>query len=201
MVKTPTRGDNILDVFITNIPHFWKKIKVAKSLLRSDHKMIIAYPRETVKAKRKDFYFRDVRQHRKLNMWKELKDVDWNEIHNEEQSLDEMVEKFYATIWPKFEKSVPMIKVRTSTRDPPFISPLVKHLLKQRKRAIKARDSEANTWIQTQINKLIRRNQLKAVQNEYRKCKSGTKDWWSNTNKITVVILENGPKEIECRLT
>ena len=50
MVKTPTRGDNILDVFITNIPHFWKKIKVAKSLVRSDHKMIIAYLRETVKA-------------------------------------------------------------------------------------------------------------------------------------------------------
>ena len=98
MVKTPTRGDNILDVFITNIPHFWKKIKVAKSLVRSDHKMIIAYLRETVKAKRTDFYFRDVRQHRKLNMWKELKDLDWNEIHNEEQSLDEMVKKFYATI-------------------------------------------------------------------------------------------------------
>ena len=56
MVKIPTRGDNILDVFITNIPHFWKKIKVAKSLVRSDHKMIIAYLRETVKAKRTDFF-------------------------------------------------------------------------------------------------------------------------------------------------
>ena len=78
-----------------------------------------------------------------------------------------------------------MIKVRTSTRDPPFKSPLVKHVLQQRKRAIKARDSEANTRIQTQINKLFRRNQLKAVQNEYRKCKSGAKDWWSNINRIT----------------
>ena len=159
--------------------------KSCKKFDKIRSQIIIAYPRETVKATRTDFYFRDVRQHRKLNMWKELKDVDWNEIHNEEQSLDEMVEKFYATIWPKFEKSFPMIKVRTSTRDPPFISPLVKHLLKRRKRAIKARDSEANTRIQTQINKLIRRNQLKAVQNEYRKCKSGTKDWWSNINKIT----------------
>ena len=88
MVKTPTRGDNILDVFITNVANYWKK------------------------------------------------------------------------------KSFPLIKVRTSTRDPPFISPLVKqrYLLKQRKRAIKARDSEANTRIQTQINKLIRRNQLNAVE-------------------------------------
>ena len=185
MVKTTTRGDNILDVFITNVSNYWKKLKVAKSLVRSDHKMIIAYPRETVKAKRTDFYFRDVRQHRKLNMWKELKGIDWNEIDKEEQSLDEMVEKFYTTIWPKFEKSFPLIKVRTSTKDPPFISPLVKHLLKQRERAIKARDSEANTRIQTQINKLIRRNQLNAVRNENRKYKSGTKDWWSNINKNT----------------
>ena len=118
-------------------------------MVRSDHKIIIAYPRETVKAKRTDFYFRDVRQHRKLNMWKELKDINWNETDKEEQSLDEMVEKFYITIRPKFENSFPMNKVRSSTRDAPFISPLVKHLLKQRKRAIKARDSEANTRIRS----------------------------------------------------
>ena len=73
--------------------------------------MIIAYPRETVKAKRTDFYFRDVRQHRKLNMWKELKDIYWNGIDKKEQFLDKMVEKCYITIWPKFEKSFPMIKV------------------------------------------------------------------------------------------
>ena len=93
--------------------------------------------------------------------------------------------KWLKNFMPKFEESFPMIKVRTSTRDPPFISPLVKHVLKQRKQAIKARDSEANTRIKTQINKLIRINQLKAVQNEYRKCKSGAKDWWSNIDKIT----------------
>ena len=67
-------------------------------------------------------------------MRKELKDIDWNEIDKEEQSLDEMVEQIYITICPKFEKRFPTIKVRASTRDPPFISSLVKHLLKQRKK-------------------------------------------------------------------
>ena len=80
MVETPTRGDNILNVFITNVLNYWKKVKVAKSFVRSNHKMIIAYLRETVKAKRTDFSFRDVRKHRKLNMWKELQDFDWNVI-------------------------------------------------------------------------------------------------------------------------
>jgi hypothetical protein len=147
--------------------------------------MIIAYPREVIKAKRTYSYFRDVRHHRKLDMWRELEDVDWNDICKEEQSVDEMVEKLYNSIWPKFEKSFPMIKVCTSTRDPPFRSPLVRHLLKQRKRAIKARNSEANTRLQGRINYLIRKNQLKAVRNENRKYKSGSKAWWSNINKIT----------------
>ena len=136
MVKTRTRGDNILDVFITNIPHYWKKVNAAKSLVRSDYSMVIAYPRDIIKAKRSNSYFRDVRQHRKLNMLTELESINWNKITVEGQSFDQMVEKLYLSIWPKFEKSFPMIKVRTSTRDPPFITPLVKHLLKQRKRAI-----------------------------------------------------------------
>ena len=30
MVITPTRRNNILDVFITNVPHYWKKVQVTK---------------------------------------------------------------------------------------------------------------------------------------------------------------------------
>ena len=32
LVKTPTRGLKILDVFITNVPNYWKFVKVVKSL-------------------------------------------------------------------------------------------------------------------------------------------------------------------------
>ncbi len=61
-IKTPTRGLKILDVFITNVPNFWKSVKVVKSLVRSDHDMVITYPRNIVKAIRTNSYFRDVRQ-------------------------------------------------------------------------------------------------------------------------------------------
>ncbi len=40
------------------------------------------------------------------------------------------------------------------------MSPLVKHLLKQGKRAINAGNSEVNIRLQGQINELIRKNQL-----------------------------------------
>ena len=175
LVKVPTRGQNILDVFITNAPHDWKKVKVVKSLVKSDHDMVITYPRDVIKAERKKSYFRDVRQHKKINMLYELGTVDWNMITKDGQTPDEMTLKFYETMWPIFEKCFPLIKVRTSSRDPPFMSPLVKHLLKQRKRAIQKSDSESHARLQDQINKLIRENQLNAVKQENKNQKTGSK--------------------------
>ena len=96
-----------------------------------------------------------------------------------------MTMKFYEMIWPIFEKCFPLIKVRTSSRDPSFMSPLVKHLLKQRKRATQKGDSESHVRIQDQINKLIRENQLNAVKQENKNRKTGSKQWWSNVNSIT----------------
>ena len=185
LVKTPTRGLKILDVFITNVPNYWKSVKVVKSLVRSDHDMVITYPRNTVKAIRTNSYFRDVREHHQLNMLRELESIDWNTIIMNSHNLDEITLKFYETIWPKFDKCFPLIKVRTSSRDPPFMSPLVNHLLNQRKRAIQNGNTEANTRLQEKINKLIRENQLSAVKQEFSNQKTGSKSWWSNVNSIT----------------
>ena len=73
MVKTPKRRNNILDVFITNVPHYWIKLQVTKGLLRSEHDIIITSPKDYVKAERTDSFFRDVRDHRKEKMFRDLK--------------------------------------------------------------------------------------------------------------------------------
>ena len=68
MVKKPTRGENILDVFMTNTPYLWEKVKVFESAIRSDHNMVIACPRTSAEAKRSTIQFRDVREHRKIHI-------------------------------------------------------------------------------------------------------------------------------------
>ena len=142
LVKSATRGQRILDVFLTNVPHFWKKIKVEKSLVRSDHNMVLVYPREVVKADRREIFFRDVRCHNQIKMMRELEHVDWDVITSREKTSDEMVNTFYEIIYPLFEKCFPRIRVKLSSRDPPFISPLVKHLLNLRKKATAKHDLE-----------------------------------------------------------
>ena len=93
-----------------------------------------------------------MRDHRKQKIFNDLDSVDWTKIINEELSSDEMATQFYETLWPKFETCFPLIKVRSSSRDPPFISPLVKHLLKKRKQAMRTNDEETITHLQNQIN-------------------------------------------------
>ena len=46
LVKSPTRGQRIFDVFLTNVPHFWKKTNVEESLVRFDHNMVLVYPKD-----------------------------------------------------------------------------------------------------------------------------------------------------------
>jgi hypothetical protein len=65
------------------------------------------------------------------------------------------------------------------------MSPLVNHLLNQRKRAIQNGNTEANTRLQEKINKFIRENQLSAVKQKFCNQKTGSKSWWSNVNGIT----------------
>ena len=75
----------------------------------------------------------------------------------------------------------PTKKVRSSSRDPPFMSPLVKYLLKKRKQAMRRNNEESITRLQSQINRLIHSNQVNAVKSE----KHGSKKWWNKVNNMT----------------
>ena len=193
LVKSATRGQRILDVFLTNVPHFWKKIKVEKSLVRSDHNMVLVYPREVVKADRREIFFRDVRCHNQIKMMRELEHVDWDVITSREKTSDEMVNTFYEIIYPLFEKCFPRIRVKLSSRDPPFISPLVKHLLNLRKKATAKHDLELSNQLQEKINSLIRENQMRVVRQEHKNHKMGSKKWWETVNSITSRTKSNIP--------
>ena len=74
MIRSPTRQNKILDVFMTNVPHLWGKIAVVKCLVRSDHLMPIASPRVPAKSLRT--YFRDAREQNKIKMSRGLQEMD-----------------------------------------------------------------------------------------------------------------------------
>lgn len=188
LVNKPTRGEKILDVFLTNSPHLWKQPRVFKCLVRTDHKAIMITPNTPVKPERKYVFFRDVRDHRKLDMQQKLEACDWNRIFSCSDA-NEAAQLLNDTLIEFFNESFPLLKVKMSTRDPPYISPLVKYLCRKRNKNIQ---NSNNPILQERINELIRQNQVNAVQNENKKHITGSKGWWSTVNKIT------GRKQTSC---
>lgn len=88
LVKSFTRGQKILDVFLTNCPHLRNQTSAFKSLVRSDHLSILFIPRIVVKSVRKTVFFRDVREHRKLRMDKKMDQFDWERFINPDDQGD-----------------------------------------------------------------------------------------------------------------
>ena len=172
IVKIPTR-DRTLDVFITNFPQLWSKVRAIKSLVRSDHLAVLVKPVQLGKSLRKTIEFRDCRDYNKLEMFK-IENCQLDSFIIDAKCPNEMIDRFYEKVWPLFNECFPIIKVRTSNRDPPFLSPIIKHLLKQRKNAKKRHDVETDHRLQ---EKIIRKNQLKAVNQNYKDQTRGSKRW------------------------
>lgn len=79
----------------------------------------------------------------------------------------------------------PLIAVKTSSRDPPYMSPLVKHLCKIRNKNAKTDSDLIRATRRGEINDLICKNQINAVRNENRKHCRGSKGWWDTVQIIT----------------
>ena len=173
-----------MDVFLTNCPLYWKTPSVFQGLVRSDHLAVLVLPRITSKPIRKFVYFRNVREHRKIEMEKKLVDFDWSSV-NTNTDLCESVRLFNDTLMTMFNDCFPLKKVKVSSRDPPYMSPLVKHSCNIRNKNIRNFKSADNFILQERINKFIRENQVQAVKNENRKFTKGTKNWWDTVNKMT----------------
>ena len=87
------------------------------------------------------------------------------------------------TLCTMFNECLLLISVRISSRDPPFISPLVKHLLKFRKR-LQKRSKPLPIGLEDRINHVIRENQRQAVMRDSYMSGSGSRAWWSTVNII-----------------
>ena len=84
-----------------------------------------------------------------------------------------------------FDESFPLIKVKVSSRDPPFMSTLVKHLYNVSNKRSHTCSVAGNIMRQERINSLISWNQVKAVNNERKEHARGSKGWWDIANTIT----------------
>ena len=192
LVKSFARGQKILDVFLTNCPHLWKQTSVFKSLVRSDHLSILVMLRIVVKPFRISVSFRDVREHRKLCMDKKMDQFDWERFAISDDPSDN-VRRLRETLFLMFNECIPVIKDRMSSRDPPYMSPLVKNLCKIRKKNTRSHRESENHVLQERINELIRAQQIRDVNERRSSYHTRSRRWWNTVNMITGRQARNAP--------
>ena len=77
LVKTPTRNDSILDVFLTNTPNIFGKVCTSKSVTKSDHSSLFIFPRVWNPSVRSAVEFIDARNHHKSLTLQKLQATDF----------------------------------------------------------------------------------------------------------------------------
>lgn len=98
----------MLDVFLTNCPHIWKPPVVFNGLVRSDHLAVMVTPRVAARPDRSFVYFRDVREHRKIQMEHKLEACVWSNV----LSCDDITEAIHLldnTLTGIFNECFPLI--------------------------------------------------------------------------------------------
>ena len=178
-----------MDAFLTNTPFEFSTVKCVDSLINTDHKSIIVNLRTRAKATRKWVELRDTRAHCKLAMFDFLKDIDWlAELSG--KNIDSAVSNFYSLINPASDIFFPVKKVKVSSNDPVFVSPLVKYLLRKRNGFIKRGMLDEANALQPRIDHLILENQVSAIKR--------TNDRYQCGGKLLIRLQEEHRKRYPC---
>ena len=108
-------------------------------------------------------------------MDRKLEDCDLN-FADTLDDPEECVTLFNDKLWEIFDESSPLIKVKMSSRDPPCMSPLVKHLCNLKNKISHYCGAVENQMQQEKVNSLIHMNQVMAVNSENKKHSKGSKE-------------------------
>ena len=151
-----------------------------KSVVQFYHLVTVSLLAPT-KPSRKYVSFRDTRDHRKIDMDAKSRLWEWTRKLNYDDPEECVIKN---ELWAMFESFCPLIKVKISSRDPPYMSPLLSTFAMSETRLHATVVRKKLVW-QERINSLICMNQVRAEKDQMKKHAKGSKGWWDIANRIT----------------
>ena len=95
------------------------------------------------------------------------------------------IEKFYCIVHEEFNNSFPSIRVKMSSKDLSFMSPLLKHLLSERNKLLRKGIVQDAGFLQPRIAQLIKENQLNLTKVNKQKHDMGSRSLLEVIDKLT----------------
>ena len=189
LVNKPTRGERILDLVLTNIPHLYDKnsVQTLPPFGLSDHNVVILRPKtRPVRegSSRKQILRRDTRASRKLKHGCYFCGIDWSLVEYM-QSCTAKLQQFTDVVKTGLDTMMHVKKSTIHTRDAPWVSPEFKELVKLWQKAFN--DGEVNRFLYYR-NAVNRKR--KTLRGRYYASKvsqvkySKPSQWWKSVKRI-----------------
>ncbi|XP_048578062.1 uncharacterized protein LOC116601437 [Nematostella vectensis] len=178
LVTFPTRGDSYLDNVFTNRPDLFGECIPYNISIKTDHTAVILPAGKKLKPLRKTIKIRDCRKHRKEALYLALAEEKWDSVL-ESNDVNEAVRNLENLIHDNLEKCMPLKTVRMSSRDPLWMTPLVKSLLKTKSK-IGPNNTDRLKEINKKISDLICKNRKNILQ-----APVGSRDWWRHIDNLS----------------
>src|SRR6218665_3209204 len=183
MVGVPTRGEKILDMLMAAMNSAYK-VKIIVSAVRSDHKAVLAttgpLPKDRTKtSKQHTFKRRTPGQH--ARMLQKLAALNLNSEDASDPNLS--WSGFYHTMSSWLDEFYPRRTITITSRDPEFITPEIKYLLRRRNAALRGSRIEAAAALTSRIGCLINKQTSRLLSRINRA--AGTKQLWSAVRNLT----------------
>ena len=183
IVHQPTRGGNCLDRIFVSEPCY-TDLRVVGSSVKSDHRAVIASAgNRTItdlhKVKtRRQYRVRTPNQHAALLSF--LSSFNWDKVC-QQTDVQAAFDEFYSTALNILNHFYPLHTITVSNRDPHFVTPRIRALLRHRNRLMRKGAVAAAVSITARIGQRIV-EQNRAV---FSQLPRGSKEMWNKVRTVT----------------
>lgn len=187
MVNFPTRGNNTLDLVLTNLPDKYSTAEKLPALGLSDHLAIAVYPknRPIQSNSTKIIKTRDLRESKKIALGRYLSNIDWRLVESK-GTCQEMTNIFTDLVTQGVDILLPLKTMKIHHSDPPWLTQKFRLLIKKRQSALHSNHSLMYKYYRNAVNRERKKCKAKFYQGKVKELKNNNpKQWWNQIKRIS----------------
>ena len=189
-VKSPTRGNAILDQILTNMSHLFEPAQHLPPLGRSDHQCLFFKPKQRMKLPPITKKFRPMKPGNLQTLQAEMSKETWESVINAED-VDDKVFIFNTLVTNMLDIAMPEKSVRVHPSDKPWITPFIKNCIKERQPAYTKGDKEKYVALCAKVADLISKAKRRYYQDKAKNNRVyDPAKWWELVIRWELVIVK-----------
>jgi hypothetical protein len=207
VVQDPTRGNNILDLIVTNLSHLYRAPVIFAPLGRSDHNTIMwsadtSCANNPVRSRATKRYVRRFTQSSCEAFGRWCSTHEWFTDIQEPISATNLTVSFTTELHSAIDQFFPTKLIKIHDTDKPWMSPILKQLITKRQRAFHSGDEPLWRHYRNKVQYEIRFRKHTYYVNKVQHLKSSNpKKWWdcvkqmsgkNKTSSTPVNIIKDG---------